>query len=75
MHKKSKVQDKRPVSLRPDVDSDDEIDQEVQEEAQKMDALMRQLLGKEEEKQVDNEQLEQDTVAGISTRIKMHVKY
>ncbi|CEG63379.1 hypothetical protein RMATCC62417_00532 [Rhizopus microsporus] len=63
MHKKSNVQDKRPVSLRPDVDSDDEIDQEVQEEAQKMDALMRQLLGKGEQEQVDNEQLEQDTVA------------
>lgn len=69
------MQDKRPVSLRPDVNSDDEIDQEVQEEAQKMDALMRQLLGKEEEEQVDNEQLEQDTVAGINTCIKMHVKY
>lgn len=69
------MQDKRPVSLRPDVDSDDEIDQEVQEEAQKMDALMRQLLGKGEQEQVDNEQLEQDTVAGINACIKMHVKY
>lgn len=69
------MQDKRSVSLRPDVDSDDEIDQEVQEEAQKMDALMRQLLGKGEQEQVDNEQLEQDTAAGINACIKMHVKY
>ncbi|CAO3692466.1 unnamed protein product [Rhizopus stolonifer] len=67
MHKKEGLETKKAFSLRPVEDEDNVLDDDqVKQDAQKMDTIMRQLLGgadeeeKEEEEEEEEEEKDQD---------------